>query len=333
MRTAARRILAGLFCAGAAFGIAQGQGASVQNAAIPNFAPAAEMGWLKAGDGDEFLPLDAGPDPVIFDTSIHFDKNITVTPGNNRPAKVGALSNPILQPWVVERMKKDNDEVLAGKVAFTARARCWPHGVPGFLLYPVHPIFFIQAPNEVVMTWGQDFQTRHVYLNVPHSANPKPSWYGESVGHYENGDTLVVDTIGMNDRTYVDNFRTPHTEKLHVVERFTLVNGGQGLEVKVHVEDPGAFTTPWNAVTRYRIDQRPVEARAGMVAEDRRQQMRGVAIRALQRGPIAHADDGLLLVVGAKDRAQGAGTPDRYGLPARRSTLPRGAVGPRQSHQ
>ena len=76
------------------------------------------------------------------------------------------------------------------------------------------------------MTWGQDFQLRRVYLNEPHSANPKPSWYGESVGHYENGDTLVVDTIGMNDRTYVDNYRTPHTTQLHVVERFKLVDGG-----------------------------------------------------------------------------------------------------------
>src|SRR5262249_21676293 len=134
MRIAARTILAGLFCAGAAFGIARGQGAPAQNASIPNFAPAPAMGWLKAGDGDEFLPADAGPGPVMFDTSIHFDKNIPVTPGNNRPAKVGDLSNPILQPWVVAQMKKDNDEVLAGKVAFTARARCWPHGVPGFLL-------------------------------------------------------------------------------------------------------------------------------------------------------------------------------------------------------
>ena len=77
------------------------------------------------------------------------------------------------------------------------------------------------------MTWGQDFQLRRIYLNVPHSSNPQPSWYGESVGHYENGDTLVVDTIGMNDKTYVDNYRTPHTDKLHVVERFTLARDGQ----------------------------------------------------------------------------------------------------------
>jgi hypothetical protein len=53
-------------------------------------------------------------------------------------------------------------------------------------------------------------------LGVPHTVDPKPSWYGKSVGHYENGDTLVVDTIGLSDRTYVDNYRTPHTTKLHV---------------------------------------------------------------------------------------------------------------------
>jgi hypothetical protein len=58
-----------------------------------------------------------------------------------------------------------------------------------------------------------DQQVRRVWMNVPHTANPKPSWYGESVGHYE-GDSLVVDTIGLNDRTFLDNFRTPHTEKL-----------------------------------------------------------------------------------------------------------------------
>jgi hypothetical protein len=106
----------------------------------------------------------------------------------------------------------------------------------------------------------QGHRARHIYLNVPHTKNPTPSWYGESVGHYENGDTLVVDTIGQNDRTYVDNYRTPHTAKLHVVERFRLVNGGRTIEVNVHVEDPGAFTTPWNAIQRYRrTDGGPME--------------------------------------------------------------------------
>jgi hypothetical protein len=222
---------------------------------IPNFAPDSVTGWLKP-PGDEFIAPPSGPGPVKFDPAHPYVSNAVA---RQETVKIADLTNPILQPWVREQMRKANAEVLAGKVGFTARARCWPHGVPGFLLYPVHPIFFIQTPKVVVMVWGQDFQARRVYLNVPHSANPKPSWYGESVGHYENGDTLVVDTIGLNDRTYIDNYRTPHTTQLHVVERFKLVDGGETMEVNVRVEDPGAFTMPWNAVQRYRRDHRPQE--------------------------------------------------------------------------
>ena len=86
---------------------------------------------------------------------------------------------------------------------------------------------------------------------MPHSAHVKPSWYGESVGHYE-GDELVVDTIGLNDRTFVDNYRTPHTEQIHVVERFKMIDGGKTLQVTVTVDDPGAFNMPWSAVQHWR---------------------------------------------------------------------------------
>jgi hypothetical protein len=226
-----------------------------ENALIPNFAPDNVTGWLKP-PGDEFLRPASGPGPVKSDPAHPYVSNAVA---RQETVKIADLTNPILQPWVIEQMRKSNEEVLAGKVGFTARSRCWPHGVPGFLLYPVHPIFFIQTPKVVVMIWGQDFQLRRVYLDVPHSANPKPSWYGESVGHYENGDTLVVDTIGLNDKTYVDNYRTPHTTQLHVVERFKLVEGGEAIEVNVRVEDPGAFTMPWHAVQRYRIDHRSQE--------------------------------------------------------------------------
>ena len=81
------------------------------------------------------------------------------------------------------------------------------------------------------MIWEEDHMARHVYLTDQHSPDVKPSWFGESIGHYENGDTLVVDTIGLNARTFVDSFRTPHTEQLHVVERFRIVDGGKALEV------------------------------------------------------------------------------------------------------
>ena len=96
-----------------------------------------------------------------------------------------------------------------------------------------------------------DHQVRHVYLTGKHSARITPTDYGESIGHYE-GDTLVVDTVGIDAKTFVDNFETPHTEKLHTVERFHISPDGKTLEVNLHVEDPGAFTTPWDAVQRYR---------------------------------------------------------------------------------
>ena len=122
----------------------------------------------------------------------------------------------------------------------------------------VNPVFFLQRPNEVVLIAQSDHMVRHIYLNVAHSPNPKPSWYGESIGHYE-GDTLVVDTIGVTTRAFIDNYRTPHTDKLHVIERFRMIQGGKMLEVKIHVEYPGAFTTPWDAMQRYaRAEREPL---------------------------------------------------------------------------
>ena len=115
----------------------------------------------------------------------------------------------------------------------------------------VEPIYFIHAPKEVLMIYSGDAQTRHVYMNVPHSKNPKPSWYGESVGHFEDGE-LVVDTIGMNDKSFVDNYRTPHTAALHVIERFRMLDGGKALEARITVEDPGAYNMAWSAIQRWR---------------------------------------------------------------------------------
>jgi hypothetical protein len=105
------------------------------------------------------------------------------------------------------------------------------------------PMYFIQGPKEVVMVITSFNDVRHIHLTDKHTPNVKPSWYGESIGHYE-GDTLVVDTVGIDKRVPVDGFGTPHTEQLHVVERFRLIEKGDILEVNVHVEDPGAFTTP-----------------------------------------------------------------------------------------
>jgi hypothetical protein len=80
----------------------------------------------------------------------------------------------------------------------------------------------------------------------------------ESVGHYE-GDTLVIDTIGLNGKSFLDGYRTPHTQKLHVVERWRLVEDGKQLEVKVRVEDPDTFYAPWSGTMLYNRVDEPME--------------------------------------------------------------------------
>jgi hypothetical protein len=239
-------ICAAMICIGV------GAGAHAQTAAgIPNFAPDAHTSWYPdRPTGDNFLPPASGPGPIMSRPGYPYvPNNGRDFAGSNPTYRIADLTNPILQPWVVEQMKRDNDAVLAGKVPFMARERCYPGGVPEFVIYRrVGPpmLFFVQTPKEVLIIWRGDMQVRHIYMDVPHSAHPTPSWYG----------TLVVDTIGQNTKTFVDNYRTPHTEQLHVIERFHMTDGGKTLVADIHVEDPGAFTTPWNAVQRFaRWDQ------------------------------------------------------------------------------
>jgi hypothetical protein len=229
-------------------------GAAPAGIMMPDFG-GPDISWVKIGD--DFIAPPSGPGSVTFDKAHPYqpnnDKGLQVT------YRVADLTNPILKPWAVAQMKTANDEVLAGLAPFRARSSCVPGGVPGYLVYGrLEPLYFAQTPSEVVMLNQADAQIRHVYLNVPHSRDPKLSWYGESVGHYE-GDTLVVDTIGMNDKTFIDDYRTPHTTQLHVIERYRLTIGGSRLEVNVTVDDPGAFNMAWSAKQVYRrVKQGPI---------------------------------------------------------------------------
>jgi hypothetical protein len=212
---------------------------------IPNFSSTA-FGWVAQGVNFQLPPT--GPHQVTQHPDYPWK-----APGRGEAPnwRIADLDNPILQPWAREELKKNNERILAGGTGYTRQVSCWPMGTPAFLLYPAQPVYFIQTPERVTIVAQMDHQIRRVYLNVPHSKDVKPSWYGESVGHYE-GDTLVVDTVGIDSRTtWVDNFRTPHSDQLHVVERFRITEGGKILHVDLHVEDPGAYNTPWNAVQRY----------------------------------------------------------------------------------
>lgn len=198
---------------------------------------------------DDFLPPASGFGPVISELGHPYVPN---GEGKQQTNRIADLANPILQPWVIQQMAKTNADVWAGKIPFIARERCWPTGVPGWLVFAhAAGMYVVQTDREILLIQELDQQVRHIYMNVAHSKNPKPSWYGESVGHFEGGE-LVVDTVGMNNKSFVDNYRTPHSDKIHVVERFKMVDGGKAPQVTATVDDPGAYNMPWSAVQRWK---------------------------------------------------------------------------------
>jgi hypothetical protein len=220
--------------------------ASGKPAQVPDLS-GGEGGWVHPR-GTGFQPVPGSAPPVRQDPGHPY------TPGRGTAYRIGDLSNPNLKPWVKDVMKKDTDEIDAGKVAFQSSSSCMPSGIPLMFSYP-RPLLILQTPKKVVMI-KEGGESRQIYLDVPHSANPKPSWYGESIGHYE-GDTLVIDTIGIDTRTVLDAFRTPHTEKLHIVERWHTINRGTGLEVTTTVDDPESFYQPWSTLVRDQRGQEP----------------------------------------------------------------------------
>jgi len=223
---------------------------------IPVLA-ADNLGWISAGG---FLdpPVGTGHGPIRQDPAHPFHGNLD-GPGQVTPT-IGNVKDPVLKPWAAAQMQASNDEVLTGKrgLPFSAQGRCYPGGVPGQLLYPIEPFFFIQTPKEVWMIWQRDHMVRRIYMTEQHSETVKPSWFGESIGHYENGDTLVIDTVGLATRnSFIDNYRTPHSEKEHVVERYKVSADGNTLEAMVMVEDPDAFNEPLHMIKRWRKATNP----------------------------------------------------------------------------
>jgi len=217
-----------------------------------------------------FEPPLAGPGPVM-------NKVLRNGVGDTYHL-VGDDRNPILQPWAAELVKRHGEMALAGKGYPTPSNQCWPNGVP-YVLWNVD-MQLLQRGDHVAIIYSNDQEVRHVRLNEPHPARPAPSWYGDSVGHYE-GDTLVIDTIAVKRGPFarVDMYGTPHTDALHVVERYRLLDEsaaseaeargqrqlsrlparpesppdkGKALQVRFTVEDQGAFTTPWSAAVTYR---------------------------------------------------------------------------------
>jgi hypothetical protein len=193
---------------------------------------------------------------------------------------IGDYANPILKPQAAEAVKKHGEISQTGVTYPTPGNQCWPEGVP--FIFGNLGMQMLQQAHQITILYSNDHEVRHVRLNEAHRAEATPSWYGDSVGHYE-GDTLVIDTVGIKvgPISMVDRYGTPHTPALHLVERYRLVdsdaakaaeergkkenqfvgNGdwgpdpgykGKALQLQFTVEDDGVFTTPWSATITYR---------------------------------------------------------------------------------
>jgi hypothetical protein len=197
---------------------------------------------------------------------------------------VGDYANPILKPEAAAVVKKHGDLALTGAGYPSPRNQCWPQGVP--FIFTNFATQLLQQPDRITILYDEDHEVRHVRMNQPHAAPVTPSWYGDSVGHYE-GDTLLVDSVGFKIGPFsaIDQYGTPFTPALHVMERYRFIDSeaakeaqqrggkenpraggaavaegwaadlsykGKGLQLQFTVEDAGVFTTAWAATKTYR---------------------------------------------------------------------------------
>ena len=124
---------------------------AVAEGAPPVFSPTAQTAWVGIGIG-ALLPVPGSPKPIGQDPAHRYISNDeSAVTGKQPTQRISDIGNPNLKQWAKDVMKKDNDEVLAGKFAFTARSSCKPAGVPGFDVLLGGALFILQSPAEVTM--------------------------------------------------------------------------------------------------------------------------------------------------------------------------------------
>ena len=143
------------------------------------------------------------------------------------------------QPWAAKRVLESYNK----RAIDDPTGLCLPPGIPRLSMTALFPQQIVQTPTQVVILYEYMGVYRVIPLNVPHPDDLLPTYMGHSVGRWD-GDTLVVDVVGFNDKTWISGAGTFHSEALHVVERFTRVDKDQ-INYEATVEDPNVLTRPW----------------------------------------------------------------------------------------
>jgi hypothetical protein len=180
---------------------------------------------------------------------------------------------PPMTAWALEIFKKNkpsfgpravedsNDPVNPTTVNALG---CFPPGVPRIYLHPF-PMEIVQTPGRVMMLFEFGHFFRQIFTDGrAHNSDLGPLWLGDSIGRWD-GETFVIDTIGFNDKTWVDRAGHPHSDALHVVERLRRVDQNT-LQNDITIEDPKAYSRPWGGQIRFQ--SRPTWNITEMVCED-----------------------------------------------------------------
>ena len=167
--------------------------------------------------------------------------------GTNLPESWGKVA-PVLTPWGAEQFKlskaSNGGEFTLDKTNDPVITKCLPPGVPRIYIHPF-PMQISQTPKEVLMLFEYDHTVRQIFIDGrKHPDDVSPSYMGHSIGTWEGNDTLVVDTVGFNDSTWLDRAGHRHSDQLHVVERMKRADRDH-LQIDITMEDPKALAKPW----------------------------------------------------------------------------------------
>ena len=166
---------------------------------------------------------------------------------------------PPLKPEYMRILEQRIRAKNRGTPEADASTQCLPHGMPRLMESP-YPIEIVQTAGRMTFLHEVAHNIRRIYLNRPHPQNLTLTYMGDSVGHWE-GDTLVVDTIGLNNRTFIDDEGSSHSDKIHTIERYRKLDGGSKLELIMTVEDPVTLEHAYSyrRIYHWRPEIRPQE--------------------------------------------------------------------------
>jgi hypothetical protein len=166
---------------------------------------------------------------------------------------------PPLKPEYMKVLERRIRAKNHGTPEADASTQCFPHGMPRLMESP-YPIEIVQTEGRITFLHEVAHNVRRIYLNRPHPKQVSPTFLGDSVGHWE-GDTLVVDTVGLNERTFIDDEGSSHSTQEHVIERYRKIDNGASIELVMTVEDPVTLEHPYSyrRVLHWRPDVRPQE--------------------------------------------------------------------------